>query len=209
MSGHRWEYTRGGLHEREVDSDPFRQFARWMREATDVEGDAATAMTLATSDGAGRPSARTVLLKDHGEEGFVFFTDARSRKAGELIGREACLLFFWPALERQVRITGSVDQVPAEVAAAYFETRPRGSQLGAWASVQSTTLPGGRDQLEQQLEEVRLRFAEGAVGCPPHWVGYRVQGGEFEFWQGRQDRLHDRLRYRRDGDRWVIERLSP
>lgn len=206
----RWEYTRGALHERDVDPDPFGQFARWMREATDVEGDTATAMTLATCDPSGRPSARTVLLKDHGEEGFVFFTDGRSRKAAELEGREACLLFFWPALERQVRITGPVEQVPHEMAAAYFETRPRGSQLGAWASVQSTVLPGGRDQLERQLAEIRDRFGDAEVGCPPHWTGYRVRGAEFEFWQGREDRLHDRLRYRRDDKaRWVIERLSP
>jgi pyridoxamine 5'-phosphate oxidase len=206
----RRDYAGAVLDERLVDPDPLVQFGRWLREAEDAEVPEPTAMTLATVDRHGQPNARVVLLKGFGTEGFTFFTDYRSRKAEELaVNPRAALLFFWPELQRQVRLIGVVERAAPEVGEAYFRTRPRGSQLGAWASHQSSVLAGGRGELEERLREVADRFGEGPIPLPPHWGGYRLQPAEFEFWQGRPDRLHDRVRYTRSGTQWTIERLSP
>jgi pyridoxamine 5'-phosphate oxidase len=182
-----------------------------MEEARNAAVGEPNAMTLSTVSAEGRPASRIVLLKSFGDGGFVFFTDYRSRK-GEDLGANphACLLFFWEALERQVRIEGVVQKVPRELSEEYFLTRPLGSQLGAWTSYQSSVLVGGRAELERRLAEVTERFRESAVPCPPHWGGYRLVPTGFEFWQGRESRLHDRISYRPgDGGIWLVERLSP
>jgi pyridoxamine 5'-phosphate oxidase len=207
----RREYTHATLDERSVDHDPFRQFGHWMEEARSAAVGEPNAMTLSTVNAEGRPASRIVLLKYVGDGGFVFFTDYRSRKGQDLEANpNACLLFFWEALERQVRIDGVVHKVARDVSEEYFLTRPLGSQLGAWTSYQSSVLAGGRAELEQRLAEITERFRETAVPCPPHWGGYRLAPTGLEFWQGRESRLHDRIRYRRgDGGTWLIERLSP
>jgi pyridoxamine 5'-phosphate oxidase len=207
----RREYTRASLDEASVARHPVVQFRHWMDEARSGGLVEPNAMTLATATRDGRPSARIVLLKSFDEDGFVFFTDHRSQKAGELEENPvASLLFHWVDLERQVRIAGPVERVPRALSEEYFLTRPLGSQLGAWTSHQSTVLPDGRGQLEARLEQGAERFASGAVPCPPHWGGYRVVPIEFEFWQGRENRLHDRIRYvRSPSEGWTIERLAP
>jgi pyridoxamine 5'-phosphate oxidase len=206
----RREYTQATLDESAVDRDPVRQFRRWFEEAQAGGVAEPNAMTLATATRTGAPCARIVLLKSFGEEGFVFFTDYRSRKGEELAENpHACLLFFWGELERQVRILGPVRRVDRQLSEEYFLSRPLGSQLGAWASYQSQPLPGGRDQLEARLEEVTQRYAGQPVPRPSHWGGYAVAPEEFEFWQGRASRLHDRIHYRNGGVAWTVERLAP
>jgi pyridoxamine 5'-phosphate oxidase len=166
-------------------------------------------MTLATADAAGRPSARMVLLKGFDERGFVFYTNYGSRKAGELDANPAAaLVFWWPPLQRQVRVEGNVERVSREESEAYFRTRPLGSQLGAWASAQSQVI-AGRAELERRLEELTARYGDGDVPLPPFWGGYRIRPEVVEFWQNRPNRLHDRLRYRRTPTGWTIDRLSP
>jgi pyridoxamine 5'-phosphate oxidase len=166
-------------------------------------------MTLATAGADGRPSARMVLLKGVDERGFVFYTNYGSRKAAELDGSgAAALVFWWPPLQRQVRVEGSVERVTREESEAYFRTRPVGSRLGAWASAQSQVI-AGREVLERRLRELQEQFGDGEVPLPSFWGGYRVRPEVIEFWQNRSDRLHDRLRYRRVGEGWTIERLSP
>jgi pyridoxamine 5'-phosphate oxidase len=205
----RREYARARLDEKDVSHDPIVEFARWFAEAQEAQVGEPNAMTLATSTVAGSPAARIVLLKGFDQHGFVFFTDYRSRKGAELDSNPlAALVFFWGELERQVRIAGTVERTSQEDSEAYFRTRPLGSRLGAWVSHQSVVIPG-RAQLESGLREVEERFTGGEVPLPPHWGGYRVRPEEIEFWQGRESRLHDRIRYTRDGDRWRIERLSP
>jgi pyridoxamine 5'-phosphate oxidase len=185
------------------------QFGRWFADAKAADLIEPNAMTLATADAGGRPSARMVLLKGFDQRGFVFYSNYGSRKAGELAGNPAAaLVFWWPPLERQVRVEGGVERVTREESDAYFRTRPLGSRLGAWASEQSRVIVGRAD-LERRLEELEARFGDGAVPLPPFWGGYRVQPEVIEFWQHRPNRLHDRLRYRRVPGGWTIERLSP
>ena len=210
----RTEYKREALDERDVATHPFRQFEAWFAEAVRAEVLEANAMTLATADAEGRPSARVVLLKGFDERGFVFFTNYESRKARDLATRrDAALLFFWPELERQIRIEGTVAKVAERESSAYFASRPRGARLGAWASPQSE-LVDGRLALEARFAAMEAQYGEAGddIPRPAHWGGYRLAPSMLEFWQGRPSRLHDRIRYRRDPhspDRWVIERLAP
>ena len=205
----RRDYARATLHERDVDPDPVRQFERWFAEAQRAEVVEPNAMTLATADAEGRPSARVVLLKGVDERGFVFYSDYRSRKGAELTANpHAALVLYWAELERQVRITGSVRQVAVEESEAYYRSRPIGSRVGAWASHQSQPL-ADRAVLEQRWTELAAEFAEREPPLPPHWGGYRVEPHEVEFWQGRSSRLHDRIVYHRGGGGWERVRLSP
>jgi pyridoxamine 5'-phosphate oxidase len=204
----RQEYMRSGLSETQADADPIRQFERWFDDALRAGVPLPNAMTLATVSAAGAPSARIVLLKGVESGGFVFYTNYLSRKARELEGRAAaCLLFLWSDLERQVRVDGTVRKVTAEESDAYYASRPLGARLSAWASAQSAPVVS-RKELESAMEAARTRHGDNPPR-PPHWGGYRVEPREIEFWQGRSDRLHDRLVYRRDGGSWKIERLSP
>jgi len=206
----RREYARARLDERDVSHDPIVEFARWFAQAQEVQVRDANAMTLATATADGAPSARIVLLKAFDERGFVFFTDYRSRKGAELEANpRAALVFYWGELERQVRISGEVTATSAEESERYFRSRPLGSRLGAWASHQSQVI-AGRAGLEADLREIEARYADGDVPLPPYWGGYRVEPDAIEFWQGRESRLHDRIRYVREGERaWRVERLSP
>jgi len=206
----RKDYSLAGLSKKDLAHDPFRQFDRWYQEAEAARLPEPNAMVLATVARDGRPSLRTVLLKDVDGRGFVFYTNYESRKGRELDGNpRATLLFPWLELERQVIIEGTVTRVPREESEAYFQSRPRAHQLAAWASPQSTLI-ATRAELEQAMKAVEVRYADRAVPLPPFWGGYRLTPGTVEFWQGRRSRLHDRLRYRRDQDgEWIRERLSP
>lgn len=205
----RREYTLASLDVADVDANPIVQFHHWFDEACRAEILEPNAMTLATCDAEARPSARIVLLKEVTPQGFVFFTDYRSRKGQELTGNPyAALCFFWKEIERQVRVSGTVERIAREESAAYFSSRPVGSRIGAWASVQSTVIPG-REWLESAVARAAATYADGDVPLPPHWGGFRVVPEELEFWQGRESRLHDRLRYQRAGEGWTLERLSP
>ena len=205
----RLDYQRAALDERDVDRDPFRQFARWFDEAVQARVPEPNAMTLATVDPDGRPSARVVLLKGADERGFTFYTNEQSRK-GRALAREAraALLFFWPELERQVRIEGAVERVSDAEADAYHASRPRPSQIAAWASAQSRPVRD-RAELDARFAETEKTFEGREVPRPPHWGGFRIVPASIEFWQGRRDRLHDRIVFRREGARWVRSRLMP
>ena len=205
----RQSYTRDGLFETDAEAEPIRQFERWFSEAVQSGIREPNAMTLATVTAGGAPDARIVLLKDLTPAGFSFFTNQASAK-GEQIAHSAwvALVFFWPELERQVRVTGPASRMTADESLAYFRTRPRESQLGAWASRQSQVI-AGRAELEAQFAEAKARFGEGEIPLPENWGGYRVAPETMEFWQGRVNRLHDRLRYRRQGMEWLRERISP
>ncbi len=197
------------LNESDVDPNPLKQFEAWYGEALASGVPEADAMTLATATTDGAPDARIVLLKSFDDRGFVFFTNYQSRKAEELAANgRACLLFYWLPLKRQVRIEGTVEKVSAAESDDYFHTRPWGSKLGAWASDQSRVITS-RENLEKRFAEFELEFADN-VPRPPHWGGYRLIPTAIEFWQGRDNRLHDRIRYRLQQDKsWRIERLAP
>src|ERR1035437_4978268 len=204
----RLDYARESLTERDVDPDPILQFEKWFEEALHAGLIEPNAMTLATSTRDGHPSARVVLLKGADANGFVFFTDYRSRKGAELdTNPHVSLCFWWDALQRQVRISGTAVRVSREETAAYFHTRPHGSRVGAWASQQSATL-ASREMLEKEVERLERAYPDD-VPLPPHWGGYRVTPASLEFWQGRPSRLHDRIVYTRNGSAWKIVRLSP
>lgn len=205
----RQNYQRGELLESQVAASPFEQFQQWFAEAQAAAVPEPNAMTLATVDAALRPSARIVLLKGLDDRGFVFYTNYASRKGHDLAASDqAALLFFWPELERQIRIEGKVEKVSAEESDAYYHSRPLGSRLGAWASPQSQEI-GDRSELQKLESRAQAEHGE-APQRPPHWGGYRVVPHTLEFWQGRPSRLHDRLVYRLDGaNGWKIVRLAP
>ena len=206
----RREYARAGLSEADAGDEPVAQFERWFNDALAAGLPEPTAMTLATATPDGRPSARMVLLKGVDERGFVFFTNYESRKGIELEANpRAALVFYWPVLERQVRVEGRVERTSAEESAAYFRSRPRGSRLGALVSPQSEVIPS-RDVLEQWIAQLLPDFPDDDIPCPPFWGGYRVIPTSIEFWQGQPNRLHDRLRYeRREDGGWDVRRLAP
>jgi pyridoxamine 5'-phosphate oxidase len=199
-----------GLSERDVDPDPLVEFRRWYRLAEESGLEQPDAMTLATTTREGAPSARMVLLKGVDDGGFVFFTNYESRKARELAENpRAALILYWSPIRRQVRVTGRVERLPAAESEAYFRSRPRGSRLAAWASRQSSVIPE-RAVLEDEYRRLEAEYEGGDVPLPPFWGGYRVSPEVVEFWRGRENRLHDRLRYtRQEGGSWVIERLAP
>lgn len=204
----RRDYKHARLDETDIRPDPVEQFRLWLEEALKAELDEPYAMTLATVDAAGQPSARIVLLRGADAKGFAFFTNYDSRKGNELAAKDrAALLFFWAPLERQVRVEGRVVRVSDAESDDYFARRPRGSCIGAWASPQSAVIPD-RQWLEQRVERYNREHGEN-VPRPPNWGGYRLVPERFEFWQGRESRLHDRLVYNRSADGWTVERLAP
>ncbi len=206
----RREYNQGGLREVDAAANPFAQFDRWFSELRQVTQLEANAMTVATATPDGRPSARVVLLKQVDERGFVFYTNYESRKGEELAANSwVTLLFYWPELERQVRIEGQASYVTPEESDSYYNSRPKTSRVGAWVSPQSQVIPD-RAFLEQRVVDITAQYPDEQIPRPPNWGGYRVQPITFEFWQGRPSRLHDRLRYsRNDAGLWIIERLAP
>lgn len=205
----RLEYSREELSEEHVDADPFVQFGRWMDEAIAAEVPEPTAMCLSTASKDGRPSSRMVLLKGFDQDGFVFYTNYNSHKGRELAENpHAALTFFWPELERQVRIAGSTSKVSDEESDEYFSSRPYTSRLGAWASDQSEPIES-KTVLVTKAAKLAIKYATGGVPRPPHWGGYRVVPDLIEFWQGRPSRLHDRICYEMSEGSWRIKRLSP
>lgn len=205
----RRDYSLAGLAEKDLAKDPFRQFEKWFQEAEAAKVHEPNAMTLATTTTDGRPSARTVLLKGVDGRGFLFFSNYQSRKGRELeVNPRAALVFPWLVLERQVIAEGSVTKAAREESEAYFHSRPRASQLGAWVSQQSSVI-AGRALLEDSMKALEAKYAGQDVPLPPHWGGWRLMPETVEFWQGRRSRLHDRLRYRRQQDAWIVERLAP
>ncbi|MFT3979467.1 MAG: pyridoxamine 5'-phosphate oxidase [Ferruginibacter sp.] len=206
----RKEYRQKMLSEQDVAGDPFTQFDRWWADALASEIDEVNAMTLATAGADGRPSARIVLLKGYDVNGFVFFTNYNSHKALQVKENPfVSLCFFWKELERQVRIEGTIEKLPAADSDAYFQSRPAGSRIGAWASPQSNVI-ASRDEIENNVKKLEEKYASGNIERPPHWGGYLVKPVLVEFWQGRPSRLHDRIQYTiAEEGGWIIERLAP
>jgi len=205
----RREYLQRGLDESDLDPDPFKLFNRWLQEALAAPFLEPTAMTLATATTDGKPSARMVLLKKADEHGFVFFTNYESRKGKELVENpNAALLFFWDALERQVRVEGRIERTSPEESSAYFNSRPLASRVASAISHQSEVV-GSREELERRFRELAAQYQGKEVPLPPFWGGFRVLPHTFEFWQGRENRLHDRFRYSKKSNGWKVERLSP
>ncbi len=206
----RREYNHGALFRKNMDPDPVIQFDHWFKEAQQSEIKDPSAMSLATADTTGEVTIRTVLLKIYDQQGFVFFTNYTSTKALQITSNpQVALLFPWLKQERQVKITGRASRISSKESARYFITRPRGSQLGAWVSHQSSII-SSRDLLMGKLKEIKSRFANGDISLPEFWGGYRVEPTSIEFWQGQPDRLHDRFEYQRQADNsWIIHRLAP
>jgi pyridoxamine 5'-phosphate oxidase len=205
----RQDYSAAELAEADVDKSPVVQFGKWFKDALDAQLHEPNVMTLATADLTGKPTARILLLKGFDEDGFVFFTNYASKKGEQLAENpQASMVFFWPELQRQVRIEGIVSKVSAEESTAYFHSRPAGSQIGAMASPQSTVIPN-REVLEERVEELKAAYAEKEIPRPEHWGGYLLKPDHIEFWQGRPSRLHDRITYTSLNGVWTINRLAP
>jgi len=209
ISDLRREYMYAGLSRDDLEDDPVAQFEQWFLDAQTNGLDNPNALSLATADKTGMPSLRTVLLKAFDEKGFVFYTNYGSRKAREIEANpQAAMLFHWLEFDRQVKIQGPVSRVGAAESLKYFASRPRGSQIGAWCSEQSSPI-GSRTLLMQAYESMKSKFADGEIPLPDFWGGYRVEPVRIEFWQGRENRLHDRFEYVRDASAWKIQRLAP
>lgn len=205
----RQDYRAAELSEADIDKNPIAQFAKWFKDALEAKLYEPNVMTLATADLTGKPSSRILLLKGFDEEGFVFFTNYNSKKGKDLQENpQAAMQFFWPELERQVRIEGMVTKATAEASTAYFHSRPKGSQIGASASPQSTVIPN-REILEDRVKELTASYQETEVPRPEHWGGYVLKPSHIEFWQGRPSRLHDRITYTSVNGVWTINRLAP
>jgi pyridoxamine 5'-phosphate oxidase len=210
ISGYRSEYAYAGLHEDNVSADPFHQFGQWFQEAIALNIDLANAMVVATADANGQPAARYVLLKEYSSAGFVFYTNSLSQKGQQLAGNpQAALLFYWKEMHRQIRIEGRVVQIADSRSDEYFASRPRGSQISAWVAPQSSIVPS-HAWMQDRVNALSSQYEDSTVPRPPDWTGYQVIPHWFEFWQGQENRLHDRLAYLQNasGD-WVITRLAP
>jgi pyridoxamine 5'-phosphate oxidase len=209
LSDYRREYESQGMRKADLDTDPMSQFGHWLKEANDLQLLDSTAMTLATANANGMPSARIVLLKNYDERGFCWYTDSRSQKGQELsVNPQATLLFHWRDLSRQIRVQGIVEELPASEAEDYFNSRPEGSRFSAASSCQ-TAVVKNRQALEDEVTRLHEQYPDGNVPRPESWIGYRLTPQSFEFWQGLVNRLHDRVSYQPNGSQWVMDRLSP